>query len=542
MDVITLSKVLKHYKRIQVQQKIADASYNKEAVGSYGGKGYAKRPDVIIYPADVFELVRQGITSFHISEETWSNPLNIITGMKKNDLNDLRIGWDLVLDIDCPYWEFAKIVTYLFVQALQDHKVKSISVKFSGNKGFHIGVPFEAFPESFNGVPTSTLFPDGPKKIAQYLLDHISRNLIKIDNDTITFGNKFPYTFDRIQVITKKTSDELLYSFCQSCNKSIKSENNRQFHFACHICGATFVSPDDIQYKKCMKCNVLMEKSLLDLTKRCCSSPDIVKTFNPLSIVEVDTVLIAPRHLYRAPYSYHEKSGLISVPIKTDHIIDFEKDEAKIENVKFDIPFMLRDADNNEGAKLLHEAWEFHSRIEKKKLDQEEFSYSKPKEFQDIESAIPEQFFPPCIQQILKGLEDGKKRALFVLINFLSSVGWTPDESEAFLKKWNENNPEALRDVYILGQLRHNKQHKKKALPPNCDNQAYYKDFHVCHPDNLCKYVKNPANYTIKKARYAQKQDHQAKRAEETKKPTETQNSAPSEPQTPVSETPKTSE
>jgi len=131
-----LSNTLKHYKRPEVQRAIVDAAEGKEAVGSYGGKGYARRPDVLVYPADVFELVKQGITSFHLSEETWSNPLNIVTGMRPQELSTLRTGWDLVLDIDCPYWEFAKIVTWLFVRALEDHNIKSISVKFSGNKGF----------------------------------------------------------------------------------------------------------------------------------------------------------------------------------------------------------------------------------------------------------------------------------------------------------------------------------------------------------------------------------------------------------------------
>ncbi len=505
-----LSNVLKHYKRLDVQKKIVLASENKEAVGSFGGKGYARRPDVLVYPADVFELVKNGVTSFHISEETWSDPLQIETGMPRKQLDDLRIGWDLVLDIDCPYWEFAKIVAHLFVQSLKANGVRSISVKFSGNKGFHIGVPFEAFPSMINGIETRTLFPEGPRKIAQYLLHYISDNLIRVEDDVVFFGD-FSYPFEDIQSITGKDADELLHSFCSSCGAEFKASEKKVL-FTCPVCGLN-ISPDQpLDYKKCPTCGVLMERSVLDRSEKCCANPHIVKTFDPLSIVEVDTVLIAPRHLYRAPYSYHEKSGLVSVPLPLDSIMSFDKSQAKIGNVRFDIPFLERqNADPEEGVHLLSASLEFSARQELKKSEKESvFQYSKdfkPKEFEDVTTAIPEKFFPPCIQAILKGLADGKKRALFVLINFLSSVGWNYGEMESFLRDWNKRNPEPLREVYLLGQLRHWKTHKKRVFPPNCDNKAYYHDFHVCNPDNLCRYVKNPALYAIKKARFAQKQE-----------------------------------
>ena len=517
-----LSNVLRHYKRLEVQKLIVDAAHLKEAVGSYGGKGYAKRPDVLMYPADVMELVKNGVTSFHISEETWSNPLDIKTGSSPKESNDLRSGWDLVLDIDCPYWEFAKIVTWLFVRSLQDHGISSISVKFSGNKGFHIGVPFEAFPSVLPGdVPTKDFFPDGPRQIAQYLLHHISKRLIKVKGNTIIFGDSHPFDFEQIQLITGKKSDELLLSYCDSCGQVHKEGLRRQFHFTCGICGSNYTTEEDLAFRKCLKCNVLMDKSELDLGRRCCPKPLVVKTFNPLSIVEVDTVLIAPRHLYRAPYSYHEKSGLVSVPIPVDHIMEFEKDEAKLEDVVF-TPWLPRDsASSEEGRNLLLSAIDFHAREEQRKQEKEQsIKYSKDfsKEFDDVQTAIPDKFFPPCIQLVMKGLPDGKKRALFMLINFLSSCGWSYEEMESWLTEWNKKNPEPIRQVYLLGQLRYTKQNKKKALPPNCDNKAYYKDFHVCRPDGFCKYVKNPANYAIRKAKLAQQEEFRNGKGKKTQK------------------------
>jgi DNA primase large subunit len=89
-----------------------------------------------------------------------------------------------------------------------------------------------------------------------------------------------------------------------------------------------------------------------------------------------------------------------------------------------------------------------------------------------------------------------------MLINFLSNVGWGYDEIEKKLKEWNEINEEPLKEVYILGQLRHYKGRKDKILPPNCDNKSYYEDMRVCNPDNLCNKVKNPVNYSLRKARF----------------------------------------
>ena len=97
---IHISTLLKYYKRPEIQQALVDAADKKEIAVSYGGTGYGKRPDALRYPKDVLEAVKQGATSFHCSEELWNNPLQITTGAKPEDLNAIRTGWDLILDID----------------------------------------------------------------------------------------------------------------------------------------------------------------------------------------------------------------------------------------------------------------------------------------------------------------------------------------------------------------------------------------------------------------------------------------------------------
>jgi len=75
------------------------------------------------------------------------------------------------------------------------------------------------------------------------------------------------------------------------------------------------------------------------------------------------------------------------------------------------------------------------------------------------------------------------------------------EQIEEYLKKWNKNNSEPLREVSIKGQIRYHKTQKKKILPPNCSNNMYYLDLAICKPDALCKSIKNPVSYARVKAK-----------------------------------------
>ncbi len=436
---LSLSTVLKYYKRPEVQRAIVDFAKDKEIAVSYGGTGYGKRPDALMYPNDVIEAVRQKATSFHCSEELWTNPLQITTGMKVSELNSIRYGWDLILDIDCKELEYSKIAADLLVQALKHHEVNSVAVKFSGNHGFHIGVPFEAFPNNVNGVPIAELFPEGPRKIAAYLAamikDVLSQKLLEKDS---------------ITNLAEKSGKEV--------NKIVKNGK-----------------------------------------------------LEPFEILDIDTVLIAARHLYRMPYSLNEKSGLVSVVIPADSILSFDKQTARPEIVVPKLMFFEREkVVPNEAKKLIVQAFDF------KLPDIEIPQLNNQREFEPVLDAVPEEYFPPCIQKISQGLADGKKRAMFVLINFLSSVGWSYDMVEDYLNNWNQKNTEPLRDVLIKGRLRYMKMQKKVPLPPNCDNKSYMIDMGVCTPDGFCKKIKNPANYAVAKQRMVARQTEKKPRKKKT--------------------------
>jgi hypothetical protein len=350
--------------------------------------------------------------------------------MSRKDLDELRTGWDLVLDIDCPILDYSKICGDLIVKFLEYCGVKDVSCKFSGNKGFHIGVPFESFPKMVGETETRLLFPEAAKKIAFYIKENIAQELGK---RILAFENN---SFNAVKQKVNLEQDEI-----------IKFENDNQ--------------------------------------------GNKIAKLNPDKFLEIDTVLISSRHLYRMPYSLHEKSGLVSLPIDPHEIMNFEKPMAKPENLHISLfGFLDRNVTGESSRRLLIQALDFDVKTE------EEKDYSD-KKFEELkfESPINPQFFPPCIKLLLNGVEDGKKRAIFCMINFLGKLGWNKQEIEIFLQTWNkQKNAEPLREVYIKGQLNHFKANEK--LPPNCNNEAYYLDLGVCKPDGLCKKIKNPVNYT----------------------------------------------
>ncbi|PIN76893.1 hypothetical protein COV17_00600 [Candidatus Woesearchaeota archaeon CG10_big_fil_rev_8_21_14_0_10_36_11] len=432
MPILTKSAILKFYKRRDIQDAIIIHAKNKE-IGMRFGDGFGKRPDVLTYPRDILELALQGVTSLHASEEIWDNPLAISSDLSKKELNELRIGWDLMLDIDCAILEYSRICADLVIQFLTYCGVKDISVKFSGNKGFHIGVPFEAFPTTVGNEKMKDMFPDAPRKIALYIKENIKEELGK---------------------------------------RIMQLENN---NFS-SIVEKTKTAKEDITYYK---------KNEMGTQ---------VPHLNVEPFLEIDTILLSSRHLYRMPYSFHEKSGLVSLPIDPFNVMEFEKSMAMPEKVLTPMfTFLDRNCTGESARNLLVQALDFKVKAEDEepeKRDYEEISITSP---------ITEEFFPPCIQYIFKGMDDGKKRGMFILSNFLGKLGWQKKDIEQFILRWNPHNPEQLRMSYIKGQLSSFTPGNK--LPPNCSNDAYYTGIGICHPDRLCKYIKNPVNYTIAKWR-----------------------------------------
>ncbi|MBI5392492.1 hypothetical protein HZA96_01360 [Candidatus Woesearchaeota archaeon] len=490
--MLHISTILKHYKHLDIQQAMLDNATDREVAVRFNDY-FGKRPDVLQYPSDILEFAKQGATSFHVSEEQWNNPLHLNPNLSKKDIDELRKGWDLVLDIDCKLWDYSKLITHLLIQEIKAHGITAVSCKFSGNKGFHIGIPFEAFPQSFQGKVTKQLFPEGPRRIALYLKAKIEPKLLEY----ITTNNKTT----EIAGLLQKPEQELFKIFCNKCNTQIKQKDAINA-FICEYCDIQIQNETE-DFLQCEKCKRLMKKLPKRETKtQCnkCSSTSFDKRFDITALLDIDTVLISSRHLYRMAFSLHEKSGLFSLPINPEKVLEFDKQQATPNNDadnKEEIKYKFLDTKNvkkDEATELILQAFDYHPIFAEEDLLQK----LEQKEFSAPENAIPQELFPPCMLAGLQGMEDGKKRFMFALINFLESVGWDYPQIKALLTEWNKKNPSPLREVIIEGQLRYRKEQKKKILPQSC--RQYYEDLQICNPDNLCQKIKNPVQYATRKA------------------------------------------
>ena len=390
--------------------------------------------------------------------------------------------------------EIAKKAALLFIEALKFHNVKSFSVKFSGNNGFHIGIPQESFPEKFNNILTSILFPEAPKVMASYLKDMIKEHLT---------SSLLQESLDELLKRANKKREEVTEKICKKCK--VKAIELKLITYQCLKCKFKEQKFSEL-LTNCPECNNSLSKLLEEAYLKCprCSQQESIREqksfedgkFNPFSLVDIDTLLISSRHLFRCPYSINEKSSLLSLPIKPEEIKDFKKEQASIKKFIPGPTFLNRDVKEKDASALITKAYESYSRQQNTK---EKLSLTKAFKARAATKAIPQDAFPPCIIAGLKGLQDGKKRFIFILYNFLSNIGYNDEEISSIMQDWNKNNPQSLRENYIQAQLSWSSRQKQKILPPNCSNQAYYPDLGICKPDSLCRLIKNPVNYSLRK-------------------------------------------
>ena len=507
-SMIEQNIAIKYYQQEEIQKEIAYNAKNREVAARFNDQ-FGSRPDVINYPNDVFELAKQGATSFHASEELWKNPMQLSPMMKKRELDELRAGWDLVLDIDCPNWEYSKLIAHLMIKALKSHNVKSIGCKFSGNKGFHIGVPFEAFPKTLPDKELKDYFPDGVRMIAEYLISYI-------DSKETDFEFTREITKDRaIAEIAAEFGKDVIKTACKKCGREKKKESERLMEIECPYCQKAQKVRENVASFSCERCRKIV-KDIGNLNSNICQKckgREFIQKLDTSKILNVDAVLISSRHLFRMPYSLHEKSGLCSIPINPDKILGFDKTLAKPNYARIS-KFRFLDKENVEkgnAARLFDEAFQWNVQMQKKEEMESIYqSESVKKTYEIPQSALSEDYFPPCMKKAFLGLKDGKKRFLFIAVNFLSSVGWSYEDIEKRIGEWNKKNEEPLRENYIVGQVRYHKQNKKKILPPNCSSD-YYRALGLCAKDNLCEKIKNPVNYSLRKVRFKEKDKKEEK-------------------------------
>ncbi len=219
---------------------------------------------------------------------------------------------------------------------------------------------------------------------------------------------------------------------------------------------------------------------------------------NPFYFVEVEKDW-GERHMFRAPLSLNEKTWLVSLPLRHEHLKGFSAEMATISkavDALDNLPEFFKGSEN-EAESLVQDAVDWYATVKKDKPKTE-------KKIVKWEKRIGEELFPPCAKLILSGMNDGKKRSLFTIINFLKMMNWQWPEIEERVFIWNDSNKLPLPKNYIIAQLRY-QQSKDNVPPSNCDSSMYYSDIGICRPDETCKSgtgsitIKNPVSYPFRK-------------------------------------------
>ncbi len=220
------------------------------------------------------------------------------------------------------------------------------------------------------------------------------------------------------------------------------------------------------------------------------SSPNkYIRDYEAPKEVMPDLILVSPRHLFRMPYSLHEKTALASVVIDKNKISEFQLIDAN--PLKAEIKNFIPECKEGEATRLLMQALDWNRENSSSEESKKNIEF-KPIQITDKS----EKNFPPCIKSILMGVKDGKKRSLFALINFFRMIGTEKDELEKIIYLWNEKNEPKIQNGYIKAQISWSLR-RKPVMPPNCSE--FYKGIAVCTPDVLCSKIKNPVNYVVKK-------------------------------------------
>jgi len=477
-----------YYARKEIQEAIFNFCKNRETVPRYL-EGFGKRPDSLDYPSDVLTLAKKGATSFHCSEEIWSDPLKISTDMTPDQYNQIKTGWDFLIDIDSKFFDYAKVAAKVLIQALESHGIKNIGIKYSGSKGFHILIPSKSFPKELYGEKTKDKFPEWPRAIAGYLKE-ITKD--KIDQQIINLT-------DKRELKQKGELTEKIY--CLDCEKNFKGEyeinpkDEDLFECTNSKCKyKLYFKKNKRKEHRCPNCN--FDMNFIGTTKRYfCDKCGKYKTRDQIKKEQtiksqadsVDIVLVAPRHLFRSPYSLHEKTALVSMVLTREEFEKFEITMADPLKIK------IRDYDPNpepeEARELLIEAldWAKKNEPERKKYD------GKALDLKGL--TITEEMFPLVIKKIMNGMkEDGRKRALGVLLSFFSSLEFPKEYMEEKAYEWNKKNYKPLKEGYIQSQIEWSARNKR--LPPNYDKPTYKELGVASETDGL----KNPINYTIREA------------------------------------------
>ena len=169
-----------YYSSDFIAEQLVKNAQGREVAFCYENGSYDSRPNVLQYKSDVQNLVKKGITSFHYSVEHWSAPMALVTGVQHARYNELRTGWDLLIDMDSKIGMIGSQLCALEILGfLRKFGIKNCGIKFSGSRGFHLCLPSNMFPKEVNFHPLSSQYPDVPRIIINFIRDSIKQNLMQ---------------------------------------------------------------------------------------------------------------------------------------------------------------------------------------------------------------------------------------------------------------------------------------------------------------------------------------------------------------------------
>jgi DNA primase catalytic subunit len=169
-------QILEYYSREEIINELIKNAKGREVAGAFIDGSYDQRPNILQFPADVTQMVKKGVTSFHFSVEHWRNPMQII----REKYQELRIGFDFIMDIDSKLGlDEARIAAEMICSLLKSYGVRNYGIKFSGRRGFHLCVPWNSFPKEIDYKPLAEMYPRIPRILAGFIRERISDSLMK---------------------------------------------------------------------------------------------------------------------------------------------------------------------------------------------------------------------------------------------------------------------------------------------------------------------------------------------------------------------------
>ncbi len=172
-------KILEYYSNPVVRKEILSTAKDREVVGSIEDGSYLKRPDVLLYPKDIEGKVKDGAVAFHCSVEKWTQPMQLSTNLKQEEIENLRKGFDFLIDIDAKVkLEHAAAAARVVYSFLKDLGIES-TIKFSGSRGFHVGIAGNAFPEKIDFKETRRRYPEIPQALAEYVTEKVKDEILE---------------------------------------------------------------------------------------------------------------------------------------------------------------------------------------------------------------------------------------------------------------------------------------------------------------------------------------------------------------------------